>query len=67
MAATSNDYAVKVMGANWKRLQLLVYPAILLVIVHFVSLGAIFAKKQVLIAAILIALAAVLFLKFKPK
>ncbi len=66
MAATSNDFSVKSLGANWKRLQLLIYPATLLVLIHFINAGQIFAKESAIVAATVALLAIVLILKFKP-
>jgi len=67
MAATSNDFSVKAMGKNWKRLQMLVYVAILLVLAHFVNVGQIFAKNPVVVGIVLLFCVAGAYLRFKPK
>lgn len=67
MALTSNDFSVKAMGKNWKRMQMLVYVAIILALAHFMNVGQLFAKNSIVVALALIATAALLFLRFKPK
>ena len=67
LTATSNDWAVKILGRNWKKLQMLTYLALLLALVHFVSNGQIFAKEIAIVAIVLLIVAVVLILKWKPK
>lgn len=67
MAATSNDFSVKAMGKNWKRLQMLVYAAILLLIAHFINVGQIFAKNPVVVAIVLLFCVVGAYFRFKPK
>ena len=39
MAATSNDFAIRTLGRNWKRLQYVIYAALALVFVHAYNVG----------------------------
>ena len=39
MAATSNDFAIRTLGRNWKRLQYAIYAVLLLVFVHAYNIG----------------------------
>jgi sulfoxide reductase heme-binding subunit YedZ len=64
MAATSNNYSVKKLGKNWKRLHLLIYPALILILIHSFSIGLIYLKSTWAKAAILLIVAAVLTAKF---
>jgi len=64
MTATSNNYSVKKLGKNWKRLHLLIYPALILILIHSFSIGLIYLKSTWAKAAILLIVAAVLTAKF---
>jgi sulfoxide reductase heme-binding subunit YedZ len=64
MAATSNNYSVKKLGKNWKRLHLLIYPALILILIHSFSIGLIYLKSTWVKAVILLIVAAVLAAKF---
>jgi DMSO/TMAO reductase YedYZ heme-binding membrane subunit len=67
MAAISNNYSMKVLGANWKRIQMLVYVALLFVLYHFISNGLIFAQNKIFVAAVFIIAAAIIIVRFYPK
>ena len=45
MAMTSNDQSMKILKKNWKRLHFLIYPALILMIIHSFNLGLIFVKS----------------------
>jgi len=64
MAASSNDFSMKALGRNWKYLQYLIYSAILLILVHFIAVGKIFAQNTVIVAILLLVALAVLALRF---
>jgi sulfoxide reductase heme-binding subunit YedZ len=64
MAATSNNYSVKKLGKNWKRLHLLIYPALILILIHSFSIGLIYLKSTWAKAVILLIVTAVLTAKF---
>lgn len=64
MMAVSNDFSMKALGRSWKYLQYLIYPALLLVLIHFISVGKIFAQNTAIVAAALILTAAAVVLKF---
>ncbi|GEM_PF-2182294 len=69
MAATSTDTAVRKLGKNWKRLHLLIYVVLALVIVHSFSIGRIFLEslegKIVIGALAVMVVGAKVFLKLK--
>ncbi|VVB58097.1 Sulfoxide reductase heme-binding subunit YedZ [Candidatus Anstonella stagnisolia] len=67
MAATSNDFSVKTLGKNWKRLQMLVYVAILLLLAHFINAGLVFAKNPIVVGVVLLFCVAGAYFRFKPK
>src|SRR3989338_1351603 len=67
MAVTSNDFSVKAMGRNWKRVQMLVYMAILLVLLHFINVGQVFASNGWLVGAVVLACIALVYFRFRPK
>ncbi len=72
MAATSNDFAVRTLKKNWKRLQLLVYLAAVLGLVHASNIGLLYMKNEVLkytvigVAAVLIMVKMALKLRKPP-
>ena len=59
MTATSNKFSIQILGKNWKRIQNLIYIALILVIIHSFNIGVIFMKNTavkiiVLILAVLV-------------
>ncbi|MEM2963794.1 MAG: ferric reductase-like transmembrane domain-containing protein [Candidatus Anstonellales archaeon] len=48
MAITSNDFSVKLLGAKWKSLHRVIFIALVLILIHFLNVGKIFAKEPVL-------------------
>jgi DMSO/TMAO reductase YedYZ heme-binding membrane subunit len=64
MTATSNNYSVKKLGKNWKRLHLLIYPALILILIHSFSIGLVYLKSTWVKVVILLIVAAVLTAKF---
>jgi methionine sulfoxide reductase heme-binding subunit len=60
MAATSNNRSVRMLGKNWKRLHLLIYLVLVLVIIHSFNIGLIFMKN--IFVKIIIGVVAVLLI-----
>lgn len=67
MAAVSNDFSMKALGRSWKYLQYLIYPALLLVLIHFIGVGKIFAQNTAVVAFVLLLAIAAVALKFFGK
>ncbi|MBI4014407.1 MAG: ferric reductase-like transmembrane domain-containing protein [Candidatus Aenigmarchaeota archaeon] len=57
MTATSNNASVRILGRNWKRLHMLIYVALAMILVHSYSVGLVFMSNRAL-SAVVIALAA---------
>jgi sulfoxide reductase heme-binding subunit YedZ len=66
LALTSNDVSMRVLKAGWKRLQRLVYPAAVLVLVHWIFIHNNLGPALVHFAPLALLLAARLFLPRKP-
>lgn len=58
LAVTSTKAAIRRMGARWRQLHLLVYPAGLLAVVHFVLQEKVWTTESLIYAAVLLALCA---------
>jgi len=64
MTVTSNNYSVRKLGKNWKRLHYIIYPALILILIHSFNIGLVYMKNlwvKVLIVAIVLV---TLILKF---
>ena len=61
LAVTSNRYSIRGMGANWRRLHRLIYPAAILAAVHWLWALKVLELKPVLILSAILLL---LFLRF---
>jgi sulfoxide reductase heme-binding subunit YedZ len=61
LAVTSNDWAVRKMGAAWRKLHLLVYPAAILGAVHYVMLVKGFQLRPLIFLLVVCALLAMRF------
>ncbi|MEM5828566.1 MAG: ferric reductase-like transmembrane domain-containing protein [Candidatus Aenigmatarchaeota archaeon] len=61
MVVTSNDFAIRVLKKNWKRLHSLIYLALILIILHSVNLGVKFMNNY-LIEVLIIALSILIIL-----
>ncbi|MEM5830516.1 MAG: ferric reductase-like transmembrane domain-containing protein [Candidatus Aenigmatarchaeota archaeon] len=58
MAITSNDFAVRVLKKNWKRLHYLIYVALILILLHSINLGSnIMSNYLIKIVVIVLAIA----------
>ena len=66
LAVTSNDASMRVLKADWKRLQRLVYPAAVLVLVHWIFIHNNLGPALVHFAPLALLLAARFFLPRKP-
>jgi sulfoxide reductase heme-binding subunit YedZ len=66
LALTSNDASMRALKAGWKRLQRLVYPAALLVLVHWIFIHNNLGPALVHFAPLALLLAARFFLPRKP-
>jgi sulfoxide reductase heme-binding subunit YedZ len=64
MAATSNNYSVKKLGKNWKRIHLLIYAALALIIIHSFNIGLVYLKNIWVKALILLIVLAIITVKF---
>ena len=64
MTATSNNYSVKKLGKNWKRLHLLIYPALILILIHSFSIGLVYFKSDWAKAIVFLIVAGTLAAKF---
>ncbi|MTH66607.1 sulfite oxidase heme-binding subunit YedZ [Paracoccus shanxieyensis] len=62
LAVTSNRYSIRGMGANWRRLHRLIYPAAILAAVHWLWALKVLELKPVLILSAILVL---LFLRFR--
>lgn len=58
LAITSNNWSVRSLGAAWRRLHRLVYPAILLGVVHFIMVQKVWELDSLLYLAAIVALLA---------
>lgn len=70
MAVTSNDYSMKMLRKNWKRLHFFAYAALILLIIHSFSLGLVFMKIPAIRIIFLMLLLAVIWRminKFRKK
>jgi sulfoxide reductase heme-binding subunit YedZ len=69
MTLTSNKFSIHLLGKNWKRIQNLIYIALILVIIHSFNIGAIVMKNTavkiiILILAVLLIAKKVRYWKF---
>lgn len=64
LAITSNNFSVKKLGKNWKKLHMLIYLALLLALIHSFRVGLIYLKSDVVKILVLIVIALILYLKF---
>ncbi|MEM5878588.1 MAG: ferric reductase-like transmembrane domain-containing protein [Candidatus Aenigmatarchaeota archaeon] len=64
LAITSNNYSVKKLGKNWKKLHALIYLALLFVLIHSFRIGLIYLKLDWIKILIIALLALVVYLKF---
>lgn len=67
MTATSNDASVRVLGRNWKRLHLLVYAVVALILVHAYNLGAVFMSNRIIATFTIVAATIVVALRMRAK
>ncbi|MEM5799298.1 MAG: ferric reductase-like transmembrane domain-containing protein [Candidatus Aenigmatarchaeota archaeon] len=64
MTITSNNYSVRKLGKNWKRLHYLIYPALVLILIHSFNIGLIYMKNFWLKIIVLIMILIIILLKF---
>ena len=64
LAATSNDWAVKTLGSRWKKLHLLLYAALVLVLVHSFNLGETILSNSLVRVLVLLLVALLAVFKF---
>jgi len=67
MAGTSNDWAIRVLGKNWKKLHHLIYLVLILIISHSFELGKIFLANTGVKIVIALVVLVLFLLKFHSK
>jgi sulfoxide reductase heme-binding subunit YedZ len=67
LALTSNNASVRAMGAGWRKLHMLVYPATFLGAVHFVMVQKVWEAEPLIYAAVILGLVALRLPQMRAK